>query len=60
MTISLSKSRSNIKQSQAEQSVHILFENVSQLLVVCCFYKEHKTTKLLKFPSAKTKFGPDL
>ena len=39
VTTSLSKSRSNIKQSKAEQSVHIPFENVSQLLVVVVYTK---------------------
>ena len=60
MTISLSKSCSNIKQSQAEQSVQIPFENASQLLLICCFHKEHKTIKPLKLPNIKTRFGPDL
>ena len=49
MTISLSRSRSDIKHSEAEPSVHIPFENVSQLLVVCYFHKKHKITKPLKF-----------
>ena len=58
--ISLSKSCSNIKQSQVKESLQIPLENIHQLLVVCCFHKENKTIKLLKLSNVKTRFGTDL
>ena len=54
MTISLSKYRPSIKQSQAEQSVHIRFENVSQLLAV--FTKNMKQSNRSNSPTLKSDY----
>ena len=41
-----------------KQSAHIPFENVTQILVVCCFHKKkHEIIKPLKFSNIKTRFG---
>ena len=41
----------------APTSSIILFENVSQLLAVSCFHKEHETIKPLKFSNGKTRLS---